>query len=515
MGSINIVKGFLIFIFMADRLAAPPLPDSSLSRESFPKGFLFGAASSAYQYEGAASEDGKGPSIWDVYTKDYPEKIADHSNGDIASDFYHRYKDDVKLIKEIGLDTFRFSISWARILPKGKISGGINKSGIDFYNNLINELLACGIQPFVTLFHWDVPEALEAEYGGFLSSKVLEDYLNYVDLCFKEFGDRVKYWLTLNEPNYFSQYGYGYGKDAPGRCSDYIGNCTSGNSAIEPYQAAHNLILSHASAYHLYKQRYQASQKGVIGITLASNWYVPYNKSTANQQAASRAFDFIVGWILDPITFGDYPEIMRSIVGSRLPKFTKEESSKLKKSYDFVGLNYYTTYYAIDEQSSSTTDLSYTTDSHVRLTQVKHGVPIGEPTEVDWICIYPKGIQYLVRHLKLKYDDPAIIITENGVGDSNKKPMAVELKDYLRVRYHELHLAYLLKAINEGVNVKGYLVWSLFDDFEWYDGYIYRFGLVFIDFNNGLTRYKKYSAVWFKEFLRQKSDSADLLHSSS
>ncbi|GAB4827336.1 hypothetical protein Ancab_034223 [Ancistrocladus abbreviatus] len=496
--------------------AATSSSASQLNRQSFPDGFIFGAGSAAYQYEGAAFEDGKGANIWDVFTNDYPGKIVDHSTGNIATDFYHRYKDDVKLMKDMSIDSFRFSISWSRMLPKGKVSGGVNKQGVQFYNSLINELLANDIKPFVTIFHWDVPQALEAEYGGFLSPKIVDDYLNYADLCFKEFGDRVKYWATLNEPNFFSKFGYAYGYDAPGRCSKYINNCTYGNSAIEPYQVTHNLLLSHASAVRLYKQHYQQSQQGLIGISVSSNWMVPIDKTYSSLLAASRALDFFTGWVLDPITFGHYPETMRFLVGNRLPNFTEEESQMLKHSYDFIGLNYYTCSYVANNPSYPTTNLSYTTDSRVITSSEKDGIPIGEPTEVSWLYICPKGIWALVGYVKEKYGNPPVIITENGLGEANNHSLPVKeaIQDYLRIKYHKLHLSSLLSAIKEGVNVKGYYIWSFFDDFEWYDGYIYRFGLHYIDFMDGLTRYSKYSAMWFKKFLNKQSAPDGLLHSS-
>ncbi|GAB2287959.1 hypothetical protein Dimus_022309 [Dionaea muscipula] len=493
------------------------LASSSFSRQSFPKGFIFGAGSAAYQYEGGAGEDGKGTSIWDTFTEDYPEKIADHSNGKVADDFYHRYRDDIQLMKEMGLDSFRFSLSWTRILPQGRLSGGINKLGIQFYNNLINELLANDIQPLVTIFHWDAPQALADEYGGFLSPKIVEDFHDYANVCFREFGDRVKYWVTINEPNFFSEFGYAIGKDAPGRCSKYINNCTFGNSATEPYQVTHHQILAHASAVRLYKQRYQAFQKGIIGVSIDSNWYIPLNQtSAADIKAASRAFDFNTAWILDPITFGDYPESMRSIVGSRLPIFTKNQSQLIKGSYDFVGINYYTSSYISNDPSSLSTNLSYTTDSRVISTEEKDGVPIGEPTSIVWLYIYPQGLEDLMKYLKERYSNPPIIITENGLGTSynDSLPITYYLQDHLRIKYHRLHLAYLLKAIKEGVNVIGYYVWSLFDDFEWFDGYTARFGLHYIDYENDLKRYPKLSVFWFQKFLRRQNGTSDLLRSS-
>ncbi|XP_030967131.1 beta-glucosidase 17-like isoform X3 [Quercus lobata] len=432
----------------------------SISRRDFPAGFIFGGASSAYQYEGAAFQHGKGPSIWDTFTVEHPEKIADHTTGDIADEFYYRFKGDIALMNEIGLDFFRLSISWTRILPKGKISGGVNQKGITFYNNLINELLSQGLKPFITLFHWDVPQALEEEYGGFLSQNIVDDYHNYVDVCFKEFGDRVKYWVTINEPNIFTIGGYVTGVDAPGRCSNYIGNCTYGNSGIEPYIVGHNLLLSHAIAVKLYKEKYQASQMGEIGITIQSLWYVPKYQTVASTKAALRALDFMLGWFVDPIIFGDYPKTMRALVGTRLPVFTESQSKMLKGSLDFLGINYYTARYADDSTSSSTINISYTTDSHVNLTRV---------------------------------------------ADNGSSPIQEALNDNLKIKYYYSHLSNLLEAISAGVDVRGYFVWSFLDDFEWESGYTIRFGIIYVDYKNGLTRYMKRSAFWFKNFLQKEN----------
>ncbi|MED6143243.1 hypothetical protein PIB30_004329 [Stylosanthes scabra] len=228
-------------------------------RRSFPADFIFGSGSSAYQVEGAADEGGKGPSNWDNYTHSYPGRIKDGSNGDVSVDGYHRYKEDIKLIKDMNMDSYRFSISWPRILPKGRVSGGVNKEGIKYYNDLIDELKAKGLKPFVTIFHWDVPQALEEEYGGFLSPKIVDDFKDYAKLCFKEFGDRVKYWNTVNEPWTFSRNGYAKATYAPGRCSSWQNlNCTGGDSATEPYNVAHNMLLAHAAAVNIYRTRYQS-----------------------------------------------------------------------------------------------------------------------------------------------------------------------------------------------------------------------------------------------------------------
>ncbi|XP_059455125.1 beta-glucosidase 17-like isoform X1 [Corylus avellana] len=481
-----------------------------LNRRDFPASFVFGAGSSAYQYEGAAYQHGKGSSIWDTFTRMHPEKILGNATGDVAEDFYYRFKEDIALMKEIGLDSFRFSISWSRVLPEGKLSGGVNQDGVEFYNELINELLHNGIQPFVTLFHWDVPQALEDEYGGFLSTNIVDDYGDYANLCFKEFGDRVKKWVTFNEPNTFSSEGYATGNVAPGRCSNYEGTCTAGNSATEPYVVAHHIILSHATAVNLYKNKYQASQMGEIGITVSTFWMVPKYQTVASSMAASRALDFAFGWFVNPITYGDYPESMRALVGNRLPNFTEAQSNMVKGSLDFLGLNYYTARYADDSTSSSSFNLSYTTDSHVDTSTEKDGIPIGEPTPSGWLYIYPRGIRDFVLYVKRNFDNPPIVITENGLSDVNNNSLPIEdfLNDSLRLKYLHLHLSTLLKVIkDDGVDVRGYYVWSFLDDFEWEFGYTYRLGINFIDYKNGLRRFMKHSALWFQDFLQNESQT--------
>ncbi|KAJ0961709.1 hypothetical protein J5N97_000028 [Dioscorea zingiberensis] len=342
---------------------------AKLNRSSFPEGFIFGTSSSAYQYEGGRNIDGKGPSIWDTFTHLHPEKIVDRSNGDVAIDSYHFYKEDVKTMKKMGMDAYRFSIAWTRILPNGSLSGGINKEGVKYYNNLIDELISHGVKPFVTLFHWDSPQSLEDKYGGFLSQNIIVDFEDYAEVCFKEFGDRVKHWITFNEPWSFCVAGYASGFLAPGRCSPYeSGQCRVGDSSREPYIGAHHQLLAHAAAVKTYKLKYQGHQKGKIGISIVSTWFVPYSKSKSDDDTAKRALDFMYGWFMDPLVFGDYPHSMRAYVGDRLPKFTKEQSKIVKGSFDFIGLNYYTANYAQNIPFSNKVNLTYNTDARANLT---------------------------------------------------------------------------------------------------------------------------------------------------
>ncbi|KAF3433996.1 hypothetical protein FNV43_RR25099 [Rhamnella rubrinervis] len=523
----------------------PGHSSTPFNRTIFPPDFIFGAGSSAYQIEGAAHLDGKGPSNWDTFTKNHPDHIKQSgckpppngragiapaswckkellmrststggderrvltekievtsSSGIVAADFYHRYKEDIQLMKKIGLDSFRFSISWSRVLPTGKIKGGVNQQGVQFYNNLINELLSNGIMPFVTIFHWDVPQALEDEYGGFLNSAIVNDYQEYADFLFKTFGDRVKNWCTVNEPSIFTLIGYDLGLNAPGRCSNYVGNCAAGDSATEPYIVAHNLLLAHSAAVKVYKEKYQVSQKGKIGITLVTDWYKPKFNTQSSREATSRALDFNLGWFLHPITYGDYPETMKSIVGNRLPKFTKSESDSLIGSFDFLGMNYYTANYA-DALPAVTTNHSYYVDIQANFTTEKNGVAIGEPTHISDFFMYPRGIQELLMYVKDKYKNPPVYITENGVGDPDTLPFIQAIKDGIRIRYLQGHLLHILKSIKSGANVKAYYVWSFLDDFEWASGYTVRYGLTYVDFKNNLERHLKYSAYWLKRFL--------------
>ncbi|XP_042480093.1 beta-glucosidase 24-like isoform X2 [Macadamia integrifolia] len=394
----------------------------------------------------------------------------------------------------MGLDAYRFSISWPRLLPKGKISEGVNKDGLRYYNNLINELLSNGMQPFVTLFHWDCPLALEKEYGGFLSPQIIKDYWDYADLCFREFGDRVKHWITFNEPYSYSTYGYASGYLAPGRCSKEVSaSCIPGNSATEPYMVSHNQLLAHAAAVNLYRKKYKKPQKGKIGITLVTNWMVPYSRSKSDIAAAHRAIDFTLGWFMNPLTYGDYPDSMRALVGDRLPKFSKKQSRMVKGSLDFLGFNYYTANYASDAHLRSTGYLSSTTDSRVNLTVSRNGTLIG-----------PAGIREILIYIKEKYRNPIIFITENGFGESNNSslPLQEALKDDRRIDFYLRHLWYLRRAIENGVDVRGYFAWSLLDNFEWANGYTMRFGSYYVDYKDGLKRYAKHSTIWFKKFLK-------------
>ncbi|KAI3930149.1 hypothetical protein MKW98_002922 [Papaver atlanticum] len=407
--------------------------------------------------------------------------ISDHSTGYVAVDSYHRYKEDVKLIKEMGMDSYRFSIAWARILPGGSLSKGVNKQGVDYYNNLINELLSHGIQPFVTLFHFDLPQSLENEYGAFLSPRIASDFKDYAEVCFKEFGDRVKNWITINEPWTFIYMGYGLGISPPGRCSNRH-LCKYGNSGVEPYIVGHNLLLAHSAAANLYKEKYQASQKKEDAL------------------ATKRALDFALGSSLEPLVSGHNPQNMIEILRHRLPVFTYLKHLKIKGSFDFIGLNYYSTSCISNNPPANATEISNDTDPQAKKGNVRNGAVIGPTAATPWLNVYPPGIKEILVYINVY--PPVIYITENGYSTNGTEPIEDSITDAKRVNYYIQHLYHLQQAIKEGVDVRGYFAWTLMDNYEFTSGYTVTFGLYHVARKDGLKRYPKDSSRWFKNFLR-------------
>jgi len=369
--------------------------------KEFSKDFVWGCATASYQIEGAWLEGGKGLSIWDAFAHTQG-KILNGDTADITCDHYHKFKDDVALMADMGLKGYRFSIAWSRIQPSG--TGEPNPEGIKFYSDLIDCLLEHNITPWVTLYHWDLPLALQLELDGWLNPAIADIYTEYAGICFKHFGDRVENWITFNEPWVTSILGYGQGVFAPGRISN-----------SEPYKAAHNILRAHAKTLHLYREKYKTQQQGIIGIANNCDWREPLTDSEADNLAAERALEFFLGWFADPVYKGDYPEVMKERVGKRLPEFTDEEKALLKGSSDFFGLNHYTTMYASQavEEDDAEVDVfgngGITEDQGVRLSADDDW----KKSTMGW-SIVPWGCRKLMEWINARYDHPDIYITENG-----------------------------------------------------------------------------------------------------
>ncbi|XP_023884565.1 beta-glucosidase 42 isoform X1 [Quercus suber] len=464
-----------------------------VSRSDFPPNFFFGVATSVYQVEGAYKEGGRGPSIWDAFSHT-EGKIIDKSNGDVAVDQYHRYKEDVELIAKLGFEYYRFSISWSRIFPDG-LGTKINDEGINYYNNLINALLEKGIQPCITLYHWDLPLHLHETMGGWLNKQIVKYFAIYADTCFASFGDRVKIWITINEPLQTAVNGYDVGIYAPGRCQ---------GSSIEPYLAAHHQILAHAAAVSIYRSKYKDKQGGQVGLVLDCEWAEANSEKNEDKTAAARRLDFQLGWYLHPIYFGDYPEVMQERLGDRLPKFSVEEKDLLRNSIDFVGLNHYTSRFIAHVPDSPEEGDFYKAQQMERIVEWEGGEKIGEKAASEFLYVVPWGIRKVLNYIAQRYNNPPIYVTENGMDDEDDETSTLHemLDDKLRVVYYKRYLAAVAQAIKDGVDVRGYFAWSLLDNFEWNQGYTKRFGLVYVDYKNGLSRHPKSSTYWFLQFLK-------------
>ncbi|MFP4283076.1 MAG: GH1 family beta-glucosidase [Opitutales bacterium] len=448
----------------------------------FPDSFTFGTATASYQIEGAWLEGGKGLSIWDAFTHT-PGKILGGDTGDVACDHYHRFREDVRLMAGLGLKAYRLSLSWSRILPQGR--GTVNAEGIRFYNELIDTLLEHGITPWVTLYHWDLPLALQLEMDGWRSPDLPDVYAAYARVCFENFGDRVKHWITLNEPWVVSIFGYNHGVMAPGR-----------KSRREPYAVAHQLLRGHARAVRVYNEDFRGRQGGRIGITNNADWREPASEAPADREAAQRALEFYLGWFADPIYKGDYPACMRERVADRLPQFSEEDRALLKNSSDFFGLNHYTTHYASAVRPGSQVEADpygnggISEDQDVLLTSD----PAWKKTLMNW-NIVPWGCRKLLHWIDERYGHPEIIITENGCAlEDHVVDGAVD--DPERIAFIRGYLEECHRAIEEGVHLNGYFLWSFMDNFEWALGKSRRFGMVYTDYTT-LQRIPKSSAHWF------------------
>jgi len=464
----------------------------------FAKDFLFGAATAAYQVEGAWNEDGKGLSNWDVFSK-IPGKTFEGTNGDVAVDHYHRYKEDIKLMAEMGLESYRFSISWPRIIPDG--TGEVNPKGIEFYNNVINECLKYGIVPFVTLYHWDMPQVLE-EKGGWTNKATIDAFVNYAETCFKAFGDRVKHWITFNETIVFCGLGYLAGAHPPAIVGD----------KNKYFQATHNVFLAHARTVELYKS---LKQYGEIGITHVFSPAFSVDDKEENIKATEHARNLDTYWYFDPILKGEYPKYVVDHISKLGVKidWTEEELEIIRRTADkndFIGLNYYQPQRImkndIQENIERNRENSTGSPGNPSFDGVYKTVRMEDKEYTKWGWeISPEGFLDGLRLLKERYGDVKIYITENGLGDEDPI-IDGEVVDIPRIKFIEKHLRALKYAIQEGVNIKGYYAWSAIDLLSWLNGYKKQYGFIYVDHNNNLERKKKASYYWYKHVIETRGE---------
>jgi beta-glucosidase len=444
-----------------------------MSKLLFPSNFLWGASTSAYQIEGAYNEEGKGESIWDRFTR-WDAHILNAENGNIACDHYHRMPQDVALLKELGIPNYSFTISWTRILPDGR--GKINHKGLDFYDRLVDTLLDAGIRPKCTLYHWDFPQRLQ-EQGGWVNRDSVNWFGDYAQIVFDKLANRVKMWATHNEPWVASFLGYASGLHAPGIC-DYS----------KAYQTAHHMLMAHGKAVQIYRE---TGYDGEIGLILNLNGFIPASGSAADIAATRRVHDETHALFLEPVFNGTYPQALFEYIGAHQPEIHERDLQLIHQPIDFLGLNYYNS------------DLVQF-DIHGGLNKARL-IPFSASgwgqTEMNW-GIHPQGIIGEVLHVKEQYGNPDIYITENGCAMPDQPDQKGFVADWDRIRYLKAHLQALHKAIERGANVKGYFVWSLFDNFEWERGYTPRFGLVRIDYKTQ-ARIPKQSAYWYRDIIAQ------------
>uniref|UniRef100_A0A3Q2E5F6 Cytosolic beta-glucosidase n=1 Tax=Cyprinodon variegatus TaxID=28743 RepID=A0A3Q2E5F6_CYPVA len=403
--------------------------------------------------------------------------------------------DDINLMKEMKLNHYRFSVSWPRILPSG-IREHINEKGIRYYNDLIDMLLDNKITPVVTLYHWDLPQVLQEKYGGWQNGSMVGYFNDYANLCFERFGNRVKHWITFNNPWSISVEGYETGEHAPGMK-------LRGSGA---YKAAHNIIKqAHAKVWHTYDMKWRSKQK-LIGISLTADWGEPVDVSNQRDiEAAERYIHFYLGWFATPLFHGDYPQVMKEYIrksgqqglgASRLPVFSPQEKSYIRGTVDFLGLGHYTTRYITQKNYPSSFGDSYFADRDLaELVDPQWPDPGSE-----WLYSVPWGFRRTLNFIKSQYGNPMIYVTENGVSE---KMLCTDLCDEWRMQYFREYINEMLKpAVKDGVNVKGYTAWSLLDSFEWDEGFSERFGLYFVDFRNkNKPRYPKASVQFYKRLV--------------
>ncbi len=438
-----------------------------------PADFVWGAATSSYQIEGAIHEDGRGESIWDRFTS-RPGAILNGDDGSMACDSYHRHPEDVRLMRELGLNGHRFSIAWPRVIPEGR--GRTNLAGLDHYDRFVDALLEAGIEPFVTLYHWDLPQPLE-DRGGWPVRATVDAYAEYVEVVVGRLGDRVRHWITQCEPWVIGWLGYGSGEHAPGRRSEY-----------DALAAAHHVLLAHGRAVEIIRG---ASTEAEVGITIDLVAFHPLTDSAEDAAAVARADGLRNRWILDPVLRGGYPEDVADRLAAVVPLLEDGDMQAIAAPLDFLGVNYYT--------------------RNIVRADAAGGEPVivpaegAEHTEMGWE-VYPDGLHELLTRLRDEYDLPPVYVTENGAAFVDHRN-GDGVEDPRRSSYVEGHLAAIAQAVADGVDVRGYFLWSLLDNFEWALGYSRRFGIVYVDFDT-LERIPKASYRWYRDRIARERAAA-------
>jgi beta-glucosidase len=436
---------------------------------AFPAAFVWGAASAAYQIEGAARTEGRGESVWDRFCAT-PGKVRNGDDGAVAIDFYHRYREDIELMRELGIDAFRFSVAWPRVLPGG--TGAVNASGLDFYDRLVDALLEAGIRPFPTLYHWDLPQALE-DAGGWPERATAEAFADYAAVVVDRLGDRVDAWVTQNEPWVISWLGYGLGVHAPGRASER-----------DALAAAHHVLLAHGRALEVIRG---LAPRAEVGVTVDLEYVEPASESAADLEAAVLFDGYRNRWFLDPLFRGEYPADLVAWFGEDVPDVRDGDLDAISAPVDFLGLNYYQR-------------------THVEAgpggRPVAVRVPGAERTDMGWE-VYPAGLHELLVRVHRDYGPRRVFVTENGAAYDDVRDGDGAVRDPERIGYLSRHTEAVAAALADGVPVAGYFVWSLHDNFEWAHGYAKRFGLVFVDYPT-LERVPKDSFRWYRELIRSR-----------
>ena len=443
---------------------------TDISTSTFPHGFRWGVATASYQIEGAVDEDGRGPSIWDTFCAT-PGKVDRGDTGEVACDHYHRWQHDLDVMRDLGVNAYRFSIAWPRVIPAG--NGPVNEPGLDFYDRLVDGLLERGIEPHATLYHWDLPQALE-EAGGWPGRGIVDAFVAYADAVTKRLGDRVRSYATLNEPWCSAFLGYVLGEHAPGRTDRALG-----------LQAAHHLLLAHGSALDVMRTNAPGALHGVV-----VNLYPvhPASDAPADEAAAQRFDGFFNRWYLDALLKGAYPSDAWQGYGVDAPLVEAGDMAIISRPLDFLGVNYYTRMVVADEPG----------DPWPAARPVSFEA---ERTAMGWE-VYPQGLTDLLARLARDYTLPPLLITENGAAYPDVLADGT-VDDAERISYLRRHIEAVRQALAQGVDVRGYFAWSLLDNFEWARGYSQRFGLVYVDFHSQ-ARLPKRSARWYADFIAQQ-----------